>query len=1245
MISAPVPPDEHRRITTLDALGIMDSATEKVFDDLTRFAVALCGVSMGFVSLVHRERQWFKSRVGSEVNETPRDLAFCAYAILGTDVMVVEDASLDERFSDHPHVTAPGGVRFYAGAPMVHPNGSVLGSLCVVDNRPAQLTELQRNGLKLLADQVVQAMILRHRQAREGGGVGHELQQLLDLSADAIVMTDLAGVVLSWNPAAARILGYTSDEMVGQNVNRIVPVGVRDVHTGGMARFTRTGESRLMGKVLELRALHRDGHEVDVELALSRSWVMDQPGLMAVIRDISVRKQAEAERKRLKQRYRLTLEAVADAVFAVDPQGVVELANPPAAALVGQSVEQMVGRPWYEVLVFRCTHKDQRGCEPLKLWREGRLEERSSENALLQRMDGSVRIVNYTITPVPEAVGSSKVLSIRDVTEQQQQLESQQEHRDRLDAVLATTGAVVYSARLPDLSIDFVSESIVNMLGYSIFEVQQQGFWSSILHPQDVDRVIAGHSTMYERGHCIQEYRLRHKAGFYVWVRDEIRLVRNAAGMPVRLFGASFDVSGRKRDDHMLRTMLVVRELVTVLMRRSLVEQMRDPEELFAPLMKDLAQVFGATIIDLALVSPTMVTRRRRWGEADEGTARSLDDLMLDRYHNLLSMNNPVILERTLTEERLASLVAVPLQVQSGAVLVLALGNIEEDPLSLTDVVDLLAPVVEAFDAASTRQQIARQLQTANLRLAATNRLHRDVFGLSSQAANCKSRTELLELLARRVGAVTRAQRVSLVEHLPGGDGIQHALLHAGPVPSSHQIELAGTAVAEVLRTGLPLSSRSASLTLYRDWELLTALGVHSVLNCPLVSAEGVSGSLNFAWGPEVELPREDEEVYVQLALVIGAHLQVYRSLGQLTEINADLERRVHSRTEALVRSEHRFQSLFEASPVPLVLLNEERVAQVNAAAELLLGLDRGELLNRPLSLPVPESAAPLRLDGAQPVLASLVRPQRPGTTVELRRTDIELEQGNWVLVSISDVGPHIAAQQHAEKSLHEKETLLKEIHHRVKNNLQIISSLLAMQGRGAAEDETRTLLHDSVMRIRSMGLIHEQLYQADQLSRIDLGAYIRQLSRYLTNSLRPEPGFEIEVQSEEVWMTVENAVPFGLVMNELIVNSLKHGSRPGAPCRICIIIRIDGGDIVLSVADNGPGMPQDYLSAGRRSFGLRLVSTLVQQLRGTIVWERNTAGCEGDRCETVANCSARSERGSCVCLRIPTELAFVPPA
>jgi PAS domain S-box-containing protein len=1241
MSSAPLPPDEHRRITTLDALDIMDSTTEKVFDDITRFAVALCGVSIGFVSLVHRERQWFKSRVGSDLCETPRDQAFCAHAILGTDVMVVEDAARDIRFLDNPLVTEPDGIRFYAGAPLIHPNGSVLGSLCVIDTRPAGLTALQRQGLKLLADQVVQAMVLRHRQARESGGVGHELQQVLDLSADAILITDLTGLVLNWNPAATRILGYTSAEMVGQNVSRIVPMGMRTDHTKGMARFTRTGVSQQMGKVLELRALHRDGHEVDIELVLSRSWVMDQPGLMAVIRDISARKAAEAERQRLKQRYRVTLEAVADAVFAVDPQGVVELANPPAAALVGEPVDQIVGRRWNDVLVFQCTRMDQRGCGPLKRWREGMLEQRASENAMLQRMDGAVRIVNYTLSPVPEATGMSMVLSVRDVTEQQQQLESLQDHRERLDAVLATTGAVIYSACLPDLTIDFVSESVVPMLGYPVTEVQQPGFWSSILHPQDIDRFIQGHTSLYERGHHVQEYRVRHKVGYHIWVRDEVRLVRNADGLPIRAIGASFNISSRKRDDHMLRTMLVVRELVTALMRRSLVEQMRDPEELLAPLLQELARVFGASIIELVLVAPTVVTRRHRWGEPDEGTVQAVDSLMVDRYRNILASHNPVILAREPAEERRASLVAVPLQVQPSGVLVLALGNVEEDPLSLTDVVDLLAPVMEAYDAASTRLQIARQLQAANRRLAATNRLHREVFGLSSRAANCKSRTELLELLARRVGVVTRAQRVALVERVPGGEGVQLALLHADAATEPIRIVLEGTAVAEVLRTGAPLSSRTADLKLYVDWERLSAQGLRNFLNCPLVSAEGVSGSLNFAWGPDVELTQEDEEVYVQLALVIGAHLQVYRSLDQLTDINTDLERRVHSRTEALVRSEHRFQRLFEASPVPLVLLNEERVVQANAAAEVLLGRGRGELLNQPLSLPLPAAAPPLLLDGTQPVLAILQRPQGPTTTVELRRTEIELDQGNWVIVSISDVGAHIAAQQHAEKSLHEKETLLKEIHHRVKNNLQIISSLLAMQARGAAEEETRTLLHDSVMRIRSMGLIHEQLYQADQLSRIDLGAYLRQLSRYLAHSLHPEPGFEIDVQSEEVWMTVENAVPCGLVMNELIVNSLKHAGQPGVLCKISIKIHIDAGNIVLSISDNGPGMPKDYLSPGRRSFGLRLVSTLVQQLRGTIAWERNDTSCAGGTCESGETCSGRGTQGSCVCLRIPTELAF----
>lgn len=159
----PVPTDEDVRLRTLNALNVLDSAPEADFDDIVALASNLCGAPISLVSLVDTDRQWFKAKIGMQLDETHRDVSFCAHAILGSDLMIVPDASVDERFADHPFVQATPGVRFYAGAPLRTGSGSALGTLCVVDHEPHKLSVDQIRALRALAHQVAEHLELRRR--------------------------------------------------------------------------------------------------------------------------------------------------------------------------------------------------------------------------------------------------------------------------------------------------------------------------------------------------------------------------------------------------------------------------------------------------------------------------------------------------------------------------------------------------------------------------------------------------------------------------------------------------------------------------------------------------------------------------------------------------------------------------------------------------------------------------------------------------------------------------------------------------------------------------------------------------------------------------------------------------------------------------------------------------------------------------------------------------------------------------
>lgn len=154
---------EKKRLEALESYQIMDSDIEQNFDDITKIASEICNVPIVLVSLVDENRQWFKSKLGLDVTQTPRDVSFCQHTILGTEILEVSNATEDSRFSDNPLVTGPPQIRFYAGAPLLDSDGFALGSLCVIDRNERELSESQKECLKALSRQVVSLMESRRR--------------------------------------------------------------------------------------------------------------------------------------------------------------------------------------------------------------------------------------------------------------------------------------------------------------------------------------------------------------------------------------------------------------------------------------------------------------------------------------------------------------------------------------------------------------------------------------------------------------------------------------------------------------------------------------------------------------------------------------------------------------------------------------------------------------------------------------------------------------------------------------------------------------------------------------------------------------------------------------------------------------------------------------------------------------------------------------------------------------------------
>ncbi|MDH5506622.1 MAG: ATP-binding protein, partial [Anaerolineae bacterium] len=211
--------------------------------------------------------------------------------------------------------------------------------------------------------------------------------------------------------------------------------------------------------------------------------------------------------------------------------------------------------------------------------------------------------------------------------------------------------------------------------------------------------------------------------------------------------------------------------------------------------------------------------------------------------------------------------------------------------------------------------------------------------------------------------------------------------------------------------------------------------------------------------------------------------------------------------------------------------------------------------------------------------------------------------QVSSVAVYARDITARVLAEEKILASLHEKEFLLKEIHHRVKNNLQIISSLIHLQSKKITDEQTLTILKESQNRVKSMALIHEKLYQSSDFTQIDFADYIRSLAGHLFRTYQVNSNdISYEIFAEDVSLTIDLAIPCGVIINELVSNTLKHAFPGDMGGKITISLReASPNTLQLEITDTGVGFPKDIDFRKTDSLGLQLVNNLVEQLHGDI--------------------------------------------
>jgi PAS domain S-box-containing protein len=316
-------------------------------------------------------------------------------------------------------------------------------------------------------------------------------------------------------------------------------------------------------------------------------------------------------------------------------------------------------------------------------------------------------------------------------------------------------------------------------------------------------------------------------------------------------------------------------------------------------------------------------------------------------------------------------------------------------------------------------------------------------------------------------------------------------------------------------------------------------------------------------------------------------------------------------------RLEERFRRVVEAAPNAMVMIGPGgQIEMVNAQAERVFGYERTEMLGQSIEFLVPE-----RFRSHHPALRTAFfsdphsRPMGAGRDlyglkkdgsefpVEIGLNPIETEEGEMVLSAIVDISDRKQKEERIQAALKEKDTLLGEIHHRVKNNLQVVHSLLDLQSDLVTDEKILGILRESQNRIRSMALIHQTLYESKDFVQVDFSNFLETLAPTLISSYGVDSDrVTLSIDAVEVLLPINAAIPCGLVVNELISNALKHAFRDGRTGTISIELAPEpDGRAMLSVSDDGVGIPPDLNLAQSTTLGLQLVTLLTDQLGGEL--------------------------------------------
>lgn len=1159
-------------LSTCAAIAVLSDDPIRAFDAAARALIGLPGALLAAIVFAWRTSSPMSGEIRSRVQRALAGAAAGALFLFGACT-----ALFGPRVHGAPS-WLPSEEAFYAvtGVPFqaVHAGAAIVAALllAIVIRRYAENTLHGYYDAALGLEEQVR------RQTAELTRQNSDLARLrfaLDSSQSAIAVADLNGAITYVNPAFVDLWRLSTP---AQALGRSVLGFWRNPAEAAQVVATASRQGQWQGRLVAYRE-----DESTFPVHVSARAVVDSNqapvALMASFVDLTRLDEVTAQAQQERALAQSIVNAAPMMVVVLAPDGRVRDVNPFFERTTGFLRSEMIGRDWIETFV-----QERERAPVRRLFARERVGVCTRGNVIgIVTRAGGVREVEWFDQVVRDAEGTviARVAIGNDVTDRQRERELRDGERRRLRRVIDGVAGLVMLVSC-DGNVLEVNKAVLaatgqqreDLLGRRIWDAW---CWSSCADSQSALRALVCEAASGAnvgrtlRARCVDER--------FSLLDLTLSPVRDDAGRVTQIVCFAVDVTERLRNEHALTQAKEQSEALLRLAQQF--ERARTSLELVQALRAELERVVGYRDVWIAQFEPD--PRYLRLVAADGPSAAHimnmpdlvLTDTQVDAHARCLATAlAPVVVDDMsmapasemgwLAATGIRTLVTLPLMVGGRRVGALGTGTFGEEGVR--------PPTREQLEFLALA---CAHLAVALDRIAHTHYLEKIERRLSQAQAIAKLGSWELDLRANRLYWSDEIYRIFEIDPRQFGASYEAFLETVHPEDREH----------------LDAAYR-ASVATRRPY----------YLRHRLLMPDG-----RVKWVEE-----RGETVY-------GENGEPIVTAGTVQDISEQMLLEQQRRA-----TEERYTRLYESMADAYVQIGPDgRIVDSNKAFQRLLGYD-GQALR---SMTYEAITAPASLADERQVIAQQVRARgfsdlyekeylrRDGSIVPvesrmflLRDTD-EAPQQMWALVR--DISQRKAVQRQLQAAIEQKDLLLKEVYHRVKNNLQVVTSLLNLQARGVTDAQVRRLLQDSADRVQSMALVHEQLYSAPDLARIDLAQYLERLGAYLMSVHRPTSlRVPVRVHADSgLALDLERTVPCGLIINELVANAYKHAYVDGARDGRILVearARTDDGKLVLAVADDGRGLPFEFDPARATSLGLRLVMTLAAQLDGDLLWRRD---------------------------------------